>query len=205
MKVSTVLSVAFAMSGCAQAENTRGGNIRKLAQINEDGLSKRQQRKKEMAAETESTAQPEEMITLDALDVTIIEHASEEKVVVTIEEVDDAGDVVEELSMTFDVPSPPSIHNPKGPHGKQKPLEAEPEAPSKGDFETPKEEPEPTPKGEPEPTPKGEPEAVTESGGKHHGKGKGKHGGTKDIKREGKPGSLTEGHKKNHGAKGPKK
>jgi hypothetical protein len=180
MKVSTVLSVAFAMSGYAQAENTRGGHNRKLAHYNEDGLTKRQQRKKEIAAETGSTAQPEEMITLDEISVPIVEPEAVEEVVVKIEEVDAAGDVLEEMSMTIDVPVPPSVHDRKGPRGKVQPLEAEPE---------------PTAKGEPEP----------EVEGKHHGKGKGKHGKTKDIQREGKPGSSTEGHKKNLGAKGPKK
>lgn len=185
MKVSAVLSVAFAMSGYAQAENTRGGHNRKLAHYNEDGLTKRQQRKKEIAAETGSTAQPEEMITLDEISVPIVEPEAVEEVVVKIEEVDAAGDILEEMSMTIDVPAPPSVHDRKGP-GKVQPLEAEPE-------------PEPTPEGEPEPEP--EPEVE----GKHHGKGKGKHGKTKDIQREGKPGSLTDGHKKNLGAKGPKK
>jgi hypothetical protein len=80
MKVSAVLSVAFAVSGLAHAENTRGG--RKLANINEDGLSKRQQHKKEMAEAGDEvvTEVAEEVITLDQVDLSVA--AVDESVVV---------------------------------------------------------------------------------------------------------------------------
>lgn len=167
------------MSGFAQAKNTRGG--RKLAHINEDGLTKRQQRKKEIAEEAAAEAAPEEMITLDEIDVTIVEEGSYKEVTVALEEDAAAGDVEEEISVTVDVPAPPASsddHDPKGPHHKEnvapEPLEDEPEHEEKEEK-------------------------------KHHGKGKGKDKKTKDLVHgEGKPGkSLSEGHKKKK--KGAKK
>ena len=173
MKVSTVLSVAFAISGLAEAKNTRGG--RKLAQIDEEtGLTKRQQRKKEIAEATEAVS--EEMITLDEIDVTIVEEGAQEELFITLDEIGAAGDVEEEVSVTVDVPAPPASsedHERKGPHEVDgpKPLEDEPESGGK------------------------------KKGGKGKGKGKGKR--TKDIVHgEGKPGnSLTGGKKKRKGAK----
>lgn len=165
------------MSGFTQAENTRGG--RKLAHINEDGLTKRQQRKKEIAAEAEEGAAAQvEMITLDEIDIAIIDEGAEEELVIALDEIDATGEVEEEVTVTVDVPAPPAPgssedHHRKGPHEELESLEAEPE-----------------------------PEDVEK---KHHGKGKGKHKQTKDIVRgEGKPGnSLAEGGKKKK--KGAKK
>ena len=86
MKVSTVVSVALAISGSAQAQNTRGGHNRKLANINEDGLSKRQQRKKEIAAAAaaESAAEDEVIVTLDEVfDAAGVEEITLDEVIVS--------------------------------------------------------------------------------------------------------------------------
>jgi hypothetical protein len=108
MKVSAVLSVAFAVSGLAHAENTRGG--RKLANINEEGLSKRQQHKKEMA---------------EAGDEVVTEVAEE---VITLDEVDLSVAAVDESAVVEEVPAPVSNEHQRkrGSHEEVTPLDVEP-------------------------------------------------------------------------------
>lgn len=144
------------MSGVAQADHIRGYQSRKLAHINEDGLTKRQQRKKEIAAEAQAEKE-EVIVTLDEVFT-----AGEEEVIITLDEIDvDTGDVEKEVSVKVDLPEPSMPETPDSepkPEPKLKPLESEPE-------------PEPESK-------KGK-----KNRGKGKGKGKGKHGGrTKDLK-----------------------
>ena len=106
MKVSTVLSVAFTLSGFAQAEYIRGKQSRKLAHINEDGLTKRQQRKKEIAEEADAGNEAV-IVTLDEVFT-----AGEEEVMITLDEIDvDTGVVEEEVSVTVDLPETPSTED----------------------------------------------------------------------------------------------